>query len=175
MIECLNIALYKDVAVGEKIIVEIKENEGQLLKFHVPHSLQLEEDNHNWSVYVERVDPPSNVSAESFGLSQADVTISDGEKSTSFKIPNIWLNNDKNVILETKRRRLKICLEKDVLHNSTLEVLLSTRSKLPVRILVDVELSKKWSKSEAINGKIIENETLSVSQPVIKYFHTPSI
>ena len=47
----------------------------------------------------------------SVGLNQAEVTISDGEKSSSFKIPNIWFNNDKNVILETDQRRLKICLE----------------------------------------------------------------
>ena len=136
-VQCLNITNYRDVSVGEKHVVDIGENEGKLLTFHVPNMIELEEDEYHWSVYVRRINQPREASTLSVGLNQAEVTISDGEKSSSFKIPNIWFNNDKNVILETEQRRLKVCLEKRVLLNSTLEVLLSTRSKLPVKILVD--------------------------------------
>jgi len=156
--------------VGEKTILSIYEHDGGLLTYYVPDYVD-EEEEYQWVVHVQQLSIYDDTAP-----SQTQVTISLGENSNSFKIPNIWFNNEKDVILRTEQKRLKICLDKDDFLGSRLEMLLTTRSPSPIILSLEVNVTKKWVEPLVNNlQQIQEADVLSVSQPVIKYFHTPTI
>merc|ERR1719474_298005 len=120
-------SLVKFSSVGDTELVDIVRNEDSLLVFKIPENFSINDD-HQWSLHVRQVYPRIDNSTEIGECDQSQISVSDGDQSNTFKIPSFWLNNEKDVILEAVQKKMKICPEKKLSADSTLEVYMKTQS-----------------------------------------------
>ena len=167
---------FQNLNVGKKQVLQISETNGTLLTYH-PDSFggQNLDNDLTWSVYFKVLRGSKEPLLDISDDITVDVTICDGKKTKSLNIPEVWFDNNKDVVLKTTQKRSRICMENKLSKNSTLDIFLSTRSVEFVSLLVDVKLTEKWVKPIVIDKTVIEHEDLSVSQPIIKYFPTVDI
>jgi len=168
------ISFFKFSSVGEIELVDIVRNESSLFFFKIPENFSIDDD-HQWSLHVKQVYPRIDNSTEIGECDQSQISVSDGDQSNTFKIPSFWLNNEKDVILEAVQKKMKICPEKKLSADSTLEVYMKTQSSSKITLQIDVILEQIWEEPTILDESIKHKEVLSVSQPVIKFFNTSSL
>ena len=99
---------FQNLNVGKKQVLQISEANGTLLTYH-PDSFdgQNLDNDLTWSVYFKVLRGSKEPLLDISDDITVDVTICDGKKTKSLNIPEVWFDNNKDVVLKTTQKKVK--------------------------------------------------------------------